>query len=70
MTLTLEATIQADGTLTLSELPFSAGETVEVTIHDKKPQSQPDSRYPLRGLPYRYDNPTEPVAEDDWFANQ
>jgi len=53
MTLTLEATIQADGTLTLS-----VGEI-----------NPPDARYPLRGLPYRYDDPTEPVAADDWLAN-
>jgi hypothetical protein len=23
-------------------------------------------RYPLRGTPYRYDRPTDPVAEEDW----
>ena len=25
-----------------------------------------DDRYPLRGRPYRYDLPYEPVAQDDW----
>ena len=25
-------------------------------------------RYPLRGEPYRYDRPYDPVAEDDWEA--
>ena len=27
-----------------------------------------DDRYPLRGLPYRYDRPFDPVAEDEWEA--
>ena len=27
-----------------------------------------DDRYPLRGQPYRYDRPYDPVAEDDWEA--
>ena len=26
------------------------------------------SRYPLRGLPFTYIDPTEPVAVDDWEA--
>ena len=25
-----------------------------------------DDRYPMRGLPYRYDRPHDPVALDDW----
>lgn len=29
---------------------------------------QGDSRYPLRGEPYRYDRPFDPVAEDEWEA--
>ena len=27
-----------------------------------------DDRYPLRGQPYRYDRPYDPVAEDEWEA--
>jgi hypothetical protein len=27
---------------------------------------QKDDRYPLRGKPYRYDRPHDPVALDDW----
>ena len=29
---------------------------------------QGDSRYPLRGEPYRYDRPYDPIAEDEWEA--
>ncbi len=28
------------------------------------------NRYPLRGLPFTYIDPTEPVAVDDWEALQ
>ena len=29
-----------------------------------------DDRYPLRGEPYRYDLPYEPVAQDDWEVRE
>jgi hypothetical protein len=68
----LETTLTEDGTLILQHLPFHAGESVEVIIAARQSNlpAPADPRYPLRGLPYRYDNPTSPVAEDDWEANQ
>lgn len=33
-----------------------------------QPQSTTQTVYPLRGTPIRYENPTEPVAADDWSA--
>ena len=44
----IETTIQQDGTLTLNDLPFHAGETVEVVV---TPKSTPENvgAYPLRG---------------------
>ena len=33
-----------------------------------KLQSTTQTLYPLRGTPIRYENPTKPVAEDDWSA--
>lgn len=32
--------------------------------------SKKGNRYPLRGLPFTYIDPTEPVAIDDWEALQ
>jgi hypothetical protein len=33
------------------------------------PEHDPaDNPYPLRGTAYRYERPTDPVAEDDWEA--
>jgi hypothetical protein len=65
----IEITLQQDGKLVLDELPFRAGDTVEVIILARK--SKPNGReYPLRGQPIEYVEPTEPVAEADWDAVQ
>lgn len=64
----IETVLKQDGTLTLKNLPFHAGETVEIII---QAQPEPDDRreqYSLRGLPLRYNRPTEPIALDDWYV--
>ena len=66
----VEATINQDGTLTLNDLPFQAGDEVEVIILGRPPKSSGENLYPLRGQPVQYDAPTEPVAEDEWGALQ
>ncbi|WP_414526642.1 hypothetical protein [Nodularia chucula] len=75
----IEAVLTEDGTLTLQGLPFHAGETVEVIILETKtlqnqadPKSQSDKNsYPLHNIqPYQYDDPTEPVALEDWEVLQ
>jgi len=65
MTFKLAAKIAAGGDLHLLQLPFPPGEEVEVVVRSL---DSPDSEnpYPLRGLPYTYERPTDPVAEDDW----
>ena len=63
----VEIEVQQNGTLTVQNLPLRAGEAVEVIILVRPPTNQ-TSRYPLRGLPVQYDQPTEPVAEQDWEA--
>jgi hypothetical protein len=67
----VEARIDQDGTLTLDDLPFRAGEEVEVLIRElsSKPVDDGDP-YPLRGLPVRYEAPTAPVAENEWGARR
>lgn len=60
--------IGEDGSLTVENLPFPAGEEVEViVIADARP-SRDHTRYPLRGTVVDYIDPTAPVAEDDWEA--
>jgi hypothetical protein len=65
----VEVTLVRDGQLELKELPFRAGDTVEVIILAR--QSKPNGQeYPLRGQPIKYVDPTEPVAQSDWDAIQ
>jgi hypothetical protein len=64
----VETTLTQDGTLTLRNLPLQAGESVEVIILVRPSAVPGPQRYPLRGLPLRYIEPTEPVAQADWEA--
>ncbi|HEY0605061.1 MAG TPA: hypothetical protein VGD58_19235 [Herpetosiphonaceae bacterium] len=64
----VETVLKQDGTLTLENLPFHAGETVEIIIHAQPDPEDRSEQYSLRGLPLRYDRPTETVALDDWGA--
>ena len=62
----VKTTLTKDSTLTLDDLPFAAGETVQVVIIAEQATSTGPNRYPLRGTAVQYVHPTEPVAEDDW----
>jgi hypothetical protein len=64
----IEVVLSEDGKLSLDQLPFRAGQAVEVIV---LPATQPATSAPsLRGSVVRYDRPTEPVAEGDWGALQ
>ena len=63
-----ETKLTEDGKLTLNDLPFHAGETVEVIVMSRSSKAKPDHQYALRGKPVCYIEPTEPVAEEDWEA--
>lgn len=62
----IEAIINQDKTLTLENLPFHSGAKVEVIILSRPLRETGQNRYPLRGTPIQYTDPTEPVAQDDW----
>jgi hypothetical protein len=66
----VETVLTEDRTLTLTDLPFQAGEFVEVIIRPRRVPSpeQKREKYPLHGQQLRYDRPTDPVAEEDWDA--
>jgi hypothetical protein len=64
----VQTTVECDGMLTLRDLPFHAGETIEVIILAQP--SLPERRHPLRGTSVRYDRPTEPVAEEHWETSR
>jgi hypothetical protein len=63
------ATVLPNGEVHLNGLPFSAGQQVRIEVHADVSSSQTiDNPYPLRGLPYTFIDPTEPVAAEDWEA--
>ena len=65
----VETTLTQDGTLTLDHLPFHAGEAVEVFVLPHANAPLPQNCYPLRGMPIYYEQPTEPVAAEEWEAS-
>jgi len=66
----VETILEQDGTLTLSNLPLRAGEAVEVIILVQPPGLASHQPYPLRGTSVHYNEPTEPVAQEEWEAAQ
>ncbi len=58
--------VESDGTLKLENLPFQPGEKVEVIVLAEERGARDERRYPLRGTPLIYHDPTAPVAESDW----
>jgi hypothetical protein len=66
----IETAINQDGSLMLKDIPFRAGDEVEVIILERPAKTSGDNPYPLRGQPLQYDAPTESVAENEWGALQ
>jgi hypothetical protein len=62
----VKATVSKNGSLTINQLPFPAGQQVEVVVFPARNQPSVEDRYPLRGTPIQFDNPTGPVGESDW----
>jgi hypothetical protein len=58
--------VSENGSVTIEKLPFPAGKPVEVVVFPAESQSTQGARYPLRGTPIQFVDPTEPVAESDW----
>lgn len=64
----IETTVTADGELTLTNVPVHVGDQVEVIVLVK--QVAGGTAYSLRGTSVHYDEPTEPVAAEDWEASR
>lgn len=58
----VETTLDEDGVITLRDIPFRRGESVEVIVL----QFSRTTGYSLRGTPVELESPCEPVAESDW----
>ena len=63
-----EAIVSEEGILTLRDVPFRGGESVEVIVLPAIRKI--DSAYSLRGKPVSLIALTEPVAEGDWDTAQ
>ncbi len=64
----IETKLKQDKKLILDNLPFHAGESIEIIILSQSPSPVHKDHYPLRGKLVRYIDPTEPVAVEDWEA--
>jgi hypothetical protein len=66
----IETTLTENGTLLLKDLPFTAGESVEIIVLQLPSHPSESNLYPLRDKqPYRYDDPFEPATPlEDWEA--
>lgn len=64
-----DAVVKEDGTVTVSGLPFRAGERLEVILLQTAGRSNGAASYPLRGEPVKYEEPFESVAANDWEAS-
>jgi len=64
----IETIVSEDGVLTLRDVPFRRGDSVEVIVLPAIREI--DSACALRGTPVRLISPTEPVAENDWETVQ
>ena len=63
--------MEKEGELTLHSLPFHSGEKVQVTVESSAGDLAAQGRFPLRGTPYRYDDPFAPaVSAEDWDAHR
>lgn len=65
-----ETTLAEDGVITLRDIPFRRGESVEVIVLPTSTAAGPGSRQPLRGTPVTLLAPIEPVAATDWEAGR
>jgi hypothetical protein len=64
----VEVILEQDGTLTLKDLPFRAGEKIEVILLPTNPAVNSNDPYPLREEPVLYVDPNEPVETEEWNA--
>ncbi len=61
-----EKVMLENGLLILDALPFQSQDVVEVIVRLSENRKITKDRYPMRGKILRYDDPTEPVAQDAW----
>jgi hypothetical protein len=63
----VEATVDLSGRVVLEHLPFHPGDKVDVVLRSR--DEHVTTAHDLTGSVLRYDNPFDPIAEEDWEAN-
>ncbi|MCP4353922.1 MAG: hypothetical protein GY795_51405 [Desulfobacterales bacterium] len=58
--------IPENGIIVLDSLPFAPKDTVEIIVRLRESEKSRKKRYPLHGKVLSYEDPTKPVAQDDW----
>lgn len=66
----VQSRVSPDGTLKLENVPFLPGDTVEVIVLAEERVVREQRRYPLRGKPLTYLDPTEGISTAEWDAVQ
>lgn len=64
----VEATVESDGSVKVTALPFRPGERVEVIVLPAVARTPAEIEQSRRGSVLRYERPADPVAEEDWEA--
>ncbi len=64
----LDAVLKEDGKLLLEHLPFAQGDTIQVFISAREGTTADQSS--LVGTVLKYQQPLEPVAQEDWATAQ
>ena len=66
-----ETVVSEDGVITLRDVPFARGESVEVIVLPfSTSATRPSTGLSLRGTPVSLKDPTQPVAEGEWEAEK
>jgi hypothetical protein len=60
-----ETSVLQDGVIRVTDVPFKAGESVEVIVIERTAPPRTEAWRSLRESVVRFDNPTEPVAVED-----
>ncbi len=69
-TLRIETTVPKNREIKLKLAPFRPGDSVEVIVLSRTTEKISQDQYPLKNTVLKYENPTAPVAEDDWNVLQ
>jgi hypothetical protein len=64
----LETSVPQNGIIQVDNLPFRAGEEVEVIVLERSKEPESQDWQLLKGSVVRYDDPTSPVGVEDWDA--